>query len=117
MMHPFELLATPIRRRIVEVLAVGEHTSGELSNAVGHEFNVTAQAIAHHLRMLRDNDIVRVTAEETTGLPAEPADSHSARRTGRRTLRPVGPAIRMALHVRPAAPTRTQRAPQSSRAQ
>jgi DNA-binding transcriptional ArsR family regulator len=66
MMHPFELLATPIRRRIIEVLAVGEHTSGELSDAVGSDFQVTTQAVAYHLRMLRDNDVVRVTVDETT---------------------------------------------------
>ena len=29
-MHLFELLAEPVRRRIVEVLASGEHTAGEL---------------------------------------------------------------------------------------
>jgi DNA-binding transcriptional ArsR family regulator len=63
MMHPFEILADPVRRRIVEVLAVGEHTAGELADAVGHEFAVTGSAISHQLRTLRDNGVVLVVSD------------------------------------------------------
>jgi DNA-binding transcriptional ArsR family regulator len=62
-MHLFELLAEPVRRRIVEVLASGEHTSGELASAVGHEFSVGRTAISHHLRVLREHEFVDVRDE------------------------------------------------------
>ena len=62
-MHPFELLAEPVRRRIVEVLASGEHTSGELAAVVGHEFSVGRTAISNHLRILRDHEFVDVRDE------------------------------------------------------
>jgi DNA-binding transcriptional ArsR family regulator len=62
-MHLFELLAEPVRRRIVEVLASGEHTAGELAAAVGHEFSVGRTAISNHLRILRDHDFVDVRDE------------------------------------------------------
>lgn len=54
-MHPYQVLAEPVRRRIVEVLASGDHSSGELSDAIGREFNLTRQAISHHLTILRVN--------------------------------------------------------------
>ncbi len=67
-MHPFEVLAEPIRRRIVEVLAVGEHSSGALADVIGREFAVSRAAVSHHLRVLRDNDFVIVAVELTSRL-------------------------------------------------
>jgi len=67
-MHPFEVLAQPIRRRIVEVLAVGEHSAGQLTDIVGHEFSVSQPAVSHHLRILRDSDFVIVPVELTARL-------------------------------------------------
>ena len=61
--HLFELLAEPVRRRIVEVLASGEHTAGELAAVVGHEFSVGRTAISNHLRILRDHAFVDVRDE------------------------------------------------------
>jgi DNA-binding transcriptional ArsR family regulator len=61
--HPFELLAEPVRRRVVEVLASGEHSAGELADAVGHEFGISASAVSHHLRILRDARFVKVRYE------------------------------------------------------
>ncbi|MBK4347172.1 ArsR/SmtB family transcription factor [Lacisediminihabitans changchengi] len=57
-MHVYEVLAQPIRRRIVEVLASGEHTAGVLENVVVREFHVTRAAAQHHLRLLKDHDVV-----------------------------------------------------------
>jgi len=51
-MHPFEVLAEPIRRRLVEILASGEHTAGDLEAVIMHEFGVGRSAVQHHLRML-----------------------------------------------------------------
>ena len=63
-MHPFEALAEPARRRIVEVLASGEHTAGQLADVVGREFRISRTAVSKHLRLLRDAGCVDVRAEE-----------------------------------------------------
>lgn len=52
--HPFEVLAEPIRRRVVQILASGEHTTGEVEGVITHEFGVGRSAVQHHLRLLRD---------------------------------------------------------------
>lgn len=62
-MDPFEVMAEPVRRRLIEVLASGEHTSGELAAAVGAEFRISRTAISKHLRLLRDAHFVDVRAE------------------------------------------------------
>jgi len=56
--HPFAVLADPVRRRIVEILAVGEHSAGTISDVVATEHGVTRTAVAHHLRVLRDHQAV-----------------------------------------------------------
>ena len=56
-------MSEPIRRRIVEILASGEHTAGEVSDSIVGEFLVTPSAVSRHLRILRENDVVIVRAE------------------------------------------------------
>ena len=63
-MHPFEAMAEPVRRRIVDILASGEHTSGQLAEVVGTEFRISRTAVSKHLRVLRDAGFVDVRAEE-----------------------------------------------------
>lgn len=58
--HPFEVLAHPIRRRIVEVLASGEHAAENISGLITVEFAVTRSTVSHHLKILRDDRWVRV---------------------------------------------------------
>ncbi len=53
-MHPFEAMAEPVRRRIVDILASGEHTSGQLAEVIGVEFRISRTAVSKHLRVLRD---------------------------------------------------------------
>jgi DNA-binding transcriptional ArsR family regulator len=53
-MDVFEVLADPIRRRIVELLAERELPAGEIASA----FEVTGPAISRHLRVLRGVGIV-----------------------------------------------------------
>ena len=55
-MHVFEALADPTRRRIVELLARRERSSGELA---GH-FELSQPAVSKHLRVLRDAGVVDV---------------------------------------------------------
>ena len=61
--HPFEALAEPARRRIIDVLASGEHTAGELAAVVGAEFRISRTAVSKHLRILRDAGFVEVRAD------------------------------------------------------
>jgi DNA-binding transcriptional ArsR family regulator len=63
-MHTFEVLGEPIRRRIVEILACGEHQAGVIEEIVAGEFGVGRSAAQHHLRVLRDHEWIIVRAEE-----------------------------------------------------
>ncbi len=56
-----EALADPIRREIVEVLAGGEHTAGEIAS----RFAVTRPAVSRHLRVLREAGVATVREEAT----------------------------------------------------
>jgi len=62
-MHAFDVLADPVRRRILELLATGEHASGELVEVVHAEFGITQAAVSQHLRVLRDSGFATVRAE------------------------------------------------------
>lgn len=52
-------IADPTRRRIVELLAEGERTAGQLVA----EFDMSAPAISQHLKVLREAGLVTVRAE------------------------------------------------------
>lgn len=58
-MQSLNALSDPTRRRIIELLATEEYTSGELVA----EFDLSAPAISQHLKVLRDSKLVRVRAE------------------------------------------------------
>jgi hypothetical protein len=49
----FEVLAQPIRCRIIEILSSGEHTSGTLCEVISLEFGVGRSATLNHLRLLK----------------------------------------------------------------
>jgi DNA-binding transcriptional ArsR family regulator len=55
----FEALADPTRRRIIELLADGERTAGEIAD----RFTVSRPAISRHLRVLRECGLVRYREE------------------------------------------------------
>src|SRR5918996_5528249 len=59
-MHAFDVLGDPVRRRILELLASGEHSSGEVVDAVGSEFGISQPAVSQHLRVLRDSGFALV---------------------------------------------------------
>ena len=54
-MHAFDVLGDPVRRRILELLAEGEHTSGGVVAEVQQTFGITQSAVSQHLKVLRDN--------------------------------------------------------------
>ena len=57
-MHAFDVLGSPIRRRILELLAEGECTSGHVVEIVGREFGVSQPAVSQQLRVLRHLGLV-----------------------------------------------------------
>jgi DNA-binding transcriptional ArsR family regulator len=61
-------MAEPIRRRIVEILASGEHTSGEICESIATEFGVTRQAARWHLVILCENNWVHMRPDYTMRL-------------------------------------------------
>ncbi len=61
-MHAFEVLADPVRRRLLELLADGEHSSGALTAIVQAEFDLTQPAVSQHLKVLRDSGFATVRA-------------------------------------------------------
>ncbi|MFD4422766.1 ArsR/SmtB family transcription factor [Agromyces sp. NPDC058484] len=65
MAHPFEIMAHPVRRRILDVLALGDHSAGTISEVVQAELGVTRTAVSHQLRTLRENGAVWSTVDPT----------------------------------------------------
>ena len=73
-MHAFEVIADPVRRRILELLVDGEQPSGALTEVIRTEFGISQPAVSQHLRVLRDSGYASVRAEGTRRLYAvEPA--------------------------------------------
>ena len=59
-MHAFDILGDPVRRRILELLADGEQTSGAVTAVIRAEFGISQPAVSQHLRVLRDNGFATV---------------------------------------------------------
>jgi DNA-binding transcriptional ArsR family regulator len=53
--NAFEALADPTRRRIVELLADGERSAGEIAA----QFETSRPGVSRHLRVLREHGLVR----------------------------------------------------------
>jgi DNA-binding transcriptional ArsR family regulator len=68
--HAFDVLGDPVRRRILELLAGGETSAGDVAAAVRAEFGISQPAVSQHLRVLRDNGFATVRAEGTRRLYA-----------------------------------------------
>ncbi len=62
-MHAFDILGDPVRRRILELLATGEHSSGDIVAVIAREFGITQSAVSQQLRVLRDAGFARVRPE------------------------------------------------------
>jgi DNA-binding transcriptional ArsR family regulator len=62
-MHAFDVLGDPVRRRILELLADGEHAAGTVSVAIEDEFGISQPAVSQHLRVLREHGFVSVRPE------------------------------------------------------
>jgi DNA-binding transcriptional ArsR family regulator len=58
-LNAIEALADPTRRRIVELLADGERSAGEIAA----QFETSRPGISRHLRVLREHGLVRAREE------------------------------------------------------
>jgi DNA-binding transcriptional ArsR family regulator len=59
-MHAFDVLGEPVRRRILELLADGEVSSGAVCAVIQHEFGISQPAVSQHLKVLRDSGFATV---------------------------------------------------------
>jgi DNA-binding transcriptional ArsR family regulator len=69
-MHAFDVLGDPVRRRILELLAEGEHASGEVVDVISKQFGITQSAVSQQLKILRESGFATVRAEGTRRLYA-----------------------------------------------
>ena len=72
-MDLFVALADPTRRRIIESLATGERSFGELAE----QFEMSRPAVSQHLKVLRDSGFAHVTvsgARRIYAIDATPLD-------------------------------------------
>jgi DNA-binding transcriptional ArsR family regulator len=80
-MQAFDVLADPVRRRILELLAAEERAANEVVEIIGAEFGISQPSVSQHLKVLRDNGFATVRAQaqrriyalDPTGLQAADA--------------------------------------------
>jgi DNA-binding transcriptional ArsR family regulator len=61
--HAFDVLGDPVRRRILELLADGEMTAGAVCAVIQAEFGISQPAVSQHLKVLRDAGFATVRPE------------------------------------------------------
>src|SRR5881275_267433 len=69
-MHAFDVLGDPVRRRILELLADGQRSAGEITSIVQDEFGISQPGVSQHLRVLRESGFTNVRAAGTRRLYA-----------------------------------------------
>jgi DNA-binding transcriptional ArsR family regulator len=60
LIHAFDVLSDPVRRRALELIAKSERASGDIVKVVEAEFGITQSAVSQHLRVLRDSGFALV---------------------------------------------------------
>jgi DNA-binding transcriptional ArsR family regulator len=61
--HAFDVLGDPVRRRILELLAESELSSGAVCAVIRDEFGISQPAVSQHLKVLRDSGFATVRPE------------------------------------------------------
>jgi DNA-binding transcriptional ArsR family regulator len=72
--HAFDVLGDPVRRRILELLADGEVSSGAITGVIQGEFGISQPAVSQHLKVLRESGFATVRPEGTRRLYAVDAE-------------------------------------------
>jgi len=72
--HAFDVLGDPVRRRILELLANGEQSSGAITEVIRSEFGISQPAVSQHLRVLRESGFATVRPEGARRLYAVDSD-------------------------------------------
>ena len=62
-MRAFDILADPIRRRILELLADAELPAGAVTATIQREFGISQPGVSAHLRILRESGFTSVRSE------------------------------------------------------
>lgn len=79
-MHALDVLGDPVRRRILELLAEGESSAGEVSHVIGEELGITQPGVSRHLRVLREHGFATVRPDGTRRMysvdPSGPQEAH-----------------------------------------
>ena len=73
-MEAFDVLGDPVRRRILELLADGERSSGEVTDVIAAEFGIGQPAVSMQLRVLRESGFADVRPDGSRRLYAINAD-------------------------------------------
>jgi DNA-binding transcriptional ArsR family regulator len=60
--HAFDILGDPTRRRILQLLADGEMSAGEITSVINREFGISQAAVSQHLRVLRESGFATARA-------------------------------------------------------
>jgi DNA-binding transcriptional ArsR family regulator len=58
--HALDILGDPVRRRILELLAEGERSAGDIGEVIQREFGISQPAVSQHLRVLRESGFTTV---------------------------------------------------------
>ncbi|WP_203580167.1 ArsR/SmtB family transcription factor [Microbacterium hibisci] len=80
-MHALDILGDPVRRRILELLAEGERSAGDIGETVQREFGISQPAVSQHLRVLRESGFTTVRPDGVRRLYAiapEPLENAAA---------------------------------------
>ena len=73
-MHAFDVLGDPVRRRILELLADQELTSGAVCAVIQREFGISQPGVSAHLRVLREAGFATARADGARRLYSVHAD-------------------------------------------
>jgi DNA-binding transcriptional ArsR family regulator len=58
--HALDILGDPVRRRILELIAGGEASAGDVGSVIQTEFGISQPAVSQQLRVLRECGFVTV---------------------------------------------------------
>ena len=80
--HALDVLAVPVRRRILEFLSDGEQSAGDVTEEIQKELGITQAAVSQHLRALRESGFVRVHIQGPQRIYGEGPQTRLTSRSG-----------------------------------